>query len=365
MKKSKKLFLLFPVIIFSLLMLPSLSIKASTTSIPMKVLEGQNNVYTINASTVLIKSSDETLELMDITQNKMIKELNIQQKIMDIQLMKNPNKMVVITQTPTNKIQKHVYTYSGNELSKFQYTFNLPTAVKVKWAAPYNGINERIMVESGSMFYLYQADKNKPIAQFDSTIKKDSYEYVNVVDWDFKSYPYLTIKYAGQRTMASDYFIRMINLYTKKATEITHLEVNGSMRINDQKKLELWSSYTYDEVVAPNAGLPDPSQEHSFHSLYSLDTGKVISENKALFQQTAGEPSGWQTQTVGDYVFVQDLSSKVWGIYNSNGGQVAMKQSGLDTTIAKFLTYNTSNQMCYFLTSNSQGELSIKTIKIK
>lgn len=327
--------------------------------------ESSTSVLQINASKSVIEGNAKA-QLLDISQGKLTKALSPNQKILDTHVMSNPTKMVILTTGSYNRIEKHVYNVDGVEISKSNYKITVPDQGKVKWVAPAKGVNERVMVQSGDQFTLYTTSGN-PVVKYNAQLKDSAYEHVNIVDWDFSAYPYIAIKYAGQRTMAEDYFIRVVNMYSKTSIEVPGLNIDKQLRIDNQGQLNIWDSYTYDEVTPVNAAHPDPTQKQTFHALYSMITGKALTEHQLLLKQTPGqEASGWITQVVGDTVFVQDLSTGLWSLYpTGKSDAIASEQTGLEKN-PTFVGYNPQSKSAYFLeTINGSTAPNIKKIVLK
>jgi hypothetical protein len=334
-------------LIVSIFIIPGGMSAADSNGLSKGMLEGKNNVYKLNDNLILIKLYNE-LSLIDLTKGKAIKKIKIDENILDIHVMTNPNKIIILAQTSSKKIQKRVFNDTGVELSKLEYPLNISNETKVKYVSPANGINERLMIQEGHNFALYQTPWKKPVVVFDAKIKDLVHEYINVNDWDYRSYPYLAIKYAGERIMATDYYVRIVNLYTKKTTDLNTMNTDFDMKINAQNSLELSTSYNYEELVPPNAPHPNPTEEQKFHILFSLAAGKETQVNKLLFKQRYDHISGWETEVVGGTVFVQDLETNLWSLYQSNGSAIASNQSGLGLG-SKFLNYNSQSHTAYFL----------------
>ncbi|WP_025689500.1 hypothetical protein [Paenibacillus zanthoxyli] len=121
-----------------------------------------------------------------------------------------------------------------------------------------------------------------------------------------------------------------------------------------------------DRHQPANVRHPDPADQQAFHSLYSLASGKEILSHTSTFKQLYGQTSGWKTQTAGGYVCVQDLSTGLWNIYEENGSTVATEQAGLEKASWKFLSYNASKRVSYFLVMEEGIKLPIiKPITVK
>nr|WP_145163755.1 hypothetical protein [Paenibacillus terrae] len=345
----------------STIAIPNLSFAASN----ILSTESRTSVLQINASKSVIEGNAKA-QLLDISQGKLTKALSPNQKILDTHVMSNPTKMVILTTGSHNRIEKHVYNVDGVEISKSDYKITVPDQGKVKWVAPAKGVNERVMVQNGDQFTLYTTSGN-PIVKYNTQLEDSTYEHVNIVDWDFSAYPYIAIKYAGQRTMAEDYFVRIVNMFSKASSKVPGLNIDKQLRIDKQGQLNIWNSYTYDEITPANVAHPDPTQKQTFHALYSMSTGKALTEHQLLFKPTPGqEASGWITQVVGDTVFVQDLSTGLWSLYPTRKSDaIASEQTGLEKN-PTFVGYNSQSKSAYFLeTINGSTAPNIKKIILK
>ncbi|ASA24747.1 hypothetical protein [Paenibacillus donghaensis] len=364
MKTVTTKFIVNLVLILGILCLPQSSF-AAPVSFTKDILNDQNTVYPISATQVLIKTKNK-LELVDVQTNTLVKLVSVNQKILDVQILSNPNKIIIITQTDAGKIQKGVFSVQGIQTNEFQYRMNFPKDVEARWSPPSGKVNERLMVRQGNRFNLYSTTKTQPLLTYNAPVDKGIYEYVSLADWDYSKYPYLVTKYVSDGIMASDYEVRVLNLFTKKITVIDRLPIDTGFKVSGNDKLELWNSYIYQDVQPANAPHPDPTKPQAFYSVHSLASGAEISNYSSVFKQSFGQTSGWKTQIAGKYVCVQDLSTGLWNLYENNGSTVAMAQAGLGKGTWKFLGYNISERVCYFIVME-EGDPApiIKSIKIK
>ncbi|OZB92189.1 hypothetical protein [Paenibacillus sp. XY044] len=348
----------------SSIVIPNVSL-ATSNNLTTEFTEHSTSVLQINTNKSVVEGTTMA-QLLDIRQGKLSKVLSPNQKILDMHVMNNPTKVVILTAGSHKRIEKHVYNEDGDEISKSEYKITVPEQGKVEWVAPAKGVNERIMVQNGDLFTLCTSSGN-PVVKYNAQLKDSTYEHVNIVDWDFSAYPYIAIKYAGQRTMAEDYFIRIVNLYSKTSIKVPGLNIDKQLRIDKQGLLNIWNSYTYEEITPANVAHPDPTQKQKFHVLYSMSTGKALTEHQLLFKQASGqEASGWNTQIVGDTVFVQDLSTGLWSLYPTGKSEsIASEQTGLEEN-PTFVGYNPHSKAAYFLeTVNSSSPPTIKKVTLK
>ena len=212
------------------------------------------------------------------------------------------------------------------------------------------------MIRSENRFTLYDAAGHQ-VLRYDATIRpNEMYESVSVDDWDFSAYPYLAVEYQGNRIMASDFFVRTINLYDKSVHELPGLEINKQIQIDERNRLQVWDSFRYDGIRPANATSPDPAKKQSFHSLYNPVTGKAAVDHSLMFElQDSLEPSGWETQLAGDYVFVRDLTAGSWNLYAADASKpIVSAQKGLEAN-ARFVRYDPTSKTAYFLVGQPSG----------
>jgi hypothetical protein len=136
------------------------------------------------------------------------------------------------------------------------------------------------------------------------------------------------------------------------------------MALNDRNQVAVSTSHTYDDITAANAAHPIATKEQTFHTVYNLSSGKEIQAHKSLFKHVYKRVSGWDAQNIGGYVFIQDLESRLWGVYQSGGGKLAADQTGLELG-STFLGYRAVNHTAYFLIVNKgTGAPTIKALTI-
>lgn len=146
------------------------------------MLGDQSQVYQVNDTEVLIETQDklveteDKLELIDVVKGSVVKELSAGQKILDVHVLTNPNKIIVLTQTDAGKIQKRVFNDQGAQTGKFQYPIRFSKNAETKLTAPYGHVNERLMVRQGNRFTLYSPAGRQPLVTLDAQIDKGIYE---------------------------------------------------------------------------------------------------------------------------------------------------------------------------------------------
>ncbi|NGZ75339.1 hypothetical protein [Saccharibacillus alkalitolerans] len=320
-------------------------------------------VLPVGGGAALLRSSDSAA-FLDLDSGR-LKRLLPDQKTLDAEVLSNPLKVVLLTAGESGKIEKHVYDGSGKEISSTVYKLKLPERGEARWGAPSAKAKEQLAVRGENLFVLYDSGGHQ-VLRYDAGIQPSAmYEYVSIEGWDFSAYPYLAIQYQGQRIMASDFFVRTVNLYNKSVRELPSLEIYKQLKIDARNRLQVWNSFGYNGIRPANAASPDPAKKQSFHTVYNLDSGKVSLDHALMFDLQEGlEPSGWETQVAGNYVFVRDLTARTWNLYAADASSpVASAQKDLATK-ARFLRYDPASKKAYFLVddSSSAGKAAVRTI---
>ncbi len=314
---------------------------------------------------VLLRSSGAVAFLN--TNNGKLDVLPPGQKVLDAHVLSNPTKLVLLTANESGTIEKQIYDSDGKILRATKYPIKLPEQGEARWVAPTGKSSERLMIRSENRFALYDAAGHS-VLRYDATIRPNArYEYVSVDAWDFSAYPYLAVEYQGERIMASDFFVRVINLYDKSVRDLPGLAIDKQLEIDEQSRLQVWTSFDYDGIRPANATSPDPAQKQSFHTLYNPASGKTVVDHALAFDLQEGlEPSGWETQTAGRYVFVRDLTAGRWNLYAANAAQpIVSAQKGLETN-ARFVRYDPVSKTAYFLVGNASnaGKPTVRKIQL-
>lgn len=338
--------------------------EASPSSTPNVWLSAET-ALPLGGSNLLLRASDAAAFLN--TDSGKLDVLPSGQKVLDAQVLSNPTKLVLLTANESGTLEKQIYDSDGNILRTTKYPFKLPVQGEARWVEPTVKSAERLMIRSENRFTLYDA-AGHPVLRYDATIRPNaSYEYVSVDDWDFSAYPYLAVKYQGQRIMASDFFVRVINLYDKSVRELPSLEIDKQLQFDERNRLQVWTSFDGEGIIPANAPHPDPAKKQSFHTVYNPASGKVSVDHALLFDLQEGlEPSGWQTQTAGDYVFVRDLTAGSWNLYAANASKpIASAQTDLEAN-ARFVRYDPASNTAYFLVGNASnvGKPTVRKIQL-
>lgn len=245
----------------------------------------------------------------------------------------------------STKISKTVISYNGNVLTKTEIPLN-HTGDKIKWVAPTEKVNERIMVQSGNSFNLYQYPWKRPSVSYNAIIVDKSYESVSVQDWDFEGYPNLAIEYVAQGIMSEDFFVKTANLYTKKEFFFKNFNTDIHLKYSGDN-LALFTSYPYQPVPA-NANRPIAANSQQFFQLINNLSGIKSTTLEGVFKEE-GDISGWQTEFINNQIFIGDLAEHTWSLYSQNGDLISKNQVWPKNSTTKFLNYSSNSQTAYFL----------------
>ncbi|OZQ67330.1 hypothetical protein CA600_09530 [Paenibacillus sp. VTT E-133280] len=293
----------------------------------------------------IIDHSTNKADVVNVTTNKVVNLSNDAHTILDLNMMKNPQKIVLLKKSNGNEITKTVFTYAGEQISKTEIPLK-DAADKIKWVAPTGKVNERIMVQFGDSFNLYQYPWTKPSVSFNAKINDNGYESVNVQGWDFVGYPYLAIKYQAQGIMSDDFFVRTINLFHHN--EKMFKDFNADIKLKFiGPNLAVYTSYIYQPVPA-NAKRPVSDDPQNVFRLMNVATGSAPTSIKQAFKEE-GDLSGWKTDFINNQVFVGDVLEQTWSLFSQEGTQILKEQKWPESGNSKFLSYDSSTKTAYFL----------------
>ncbi|MRN54139.1 hypothetical protein [Paenibacillus monticola] len=354
---SKKLIIIFSMLI-GILIFSNTSYASSNYLPPSN--DKTDVVYVSENVVVLIDYANNKADLVELTTNMITNISNDANTILDLNVMKNPQKIVLLKKDNGTTISKTVLSYKGTVISKAKIALK-NTGNKIKWVAPTGTVNERIMVQSNNSFNLYQYPWSKPNVSYNATIIDKGYEFVNVQDWDFVGYPDLAIKYQAQGIMSDDFFVKTVNLYTKKVQLIKDFNTDINLKYNGGN-LALFTSYTYQATPA-NASRPIATESQKVYRLINTVSGVEIASLKDIYKEE-GDISGWQTELINDQVFVGNLLKHTWSLYSQKGSQILANQTWPKESTSKFLSYNSSVKTAYFL-DYASGQASITSYSIQ
>ncbi|WP_313638073.1 hypothetical protein [Paenibacillus sp.] len=348
----KKSFSIIFAAIIGILVFTNQSYAAPSTLPPS--LDSTDALY-VNADLVaIIDHNTNKADVVNVTTNKVVNLSNDAHTILDLNVMKNPQKIVLLKKSNGNAITKTVFTYAGEQISKTEIPLK-GVADKIKWVAPTGKVNERIMVQFGDSFNLYQDPWNKPSVSFNAKFNDTGYESVNVQDWDFVGYPYLAIKYQAQGIMNDDFFVRTINLFHKNEKLIKDFNTDIELKYNGTN-LALFTSYIY-QAVPGNANRPVSNDSLNVFRLMNVASGSEMAPIKQAFKEE-GNLSGWKTDYINSQVFVGDVLEHTWSLFSQEGTQILKDQKWPENGNSKFLNYNPTTKTSYFL-NYSAGEISV------
>ncbi|SEO74868.1 hypothetical protein SAMN04487895_11143 [Paenibacillus sophorae] len=308
---------------------------------------------------VLVDRTAGKVLLADLQGNKFTSLSDDASPVLDVEVAKQPEKIVLLKKTNRNTISKTVFSYQGAVLSKSVIPLSLKDGDKIKWVAPAGKANERIMVQRLDAFNLYQYPWKKPSVSYDAKVVDNNWEYVSVLDWDFKGYPYLAIKYMATGIMNQVYFAKTVNLYTKKETLFKDFNTDFNIEISEKNAL-LFSSNVYDSVYQPfppNVLRPKSTEIQPYYQIINVDKGIKSKVLEGIFADK-GDHSGWQTELINNQLFVGDLAKHTWSLYSANGAAIVTNQAWPGNSDSKFAGYSAALRTSYFLEYRS-GKASI------
>jgi hypothetical protein len=303
------------------------------------------DIFVLNESTVvLLDRVSNKVDLVDVKTNNSINLSSDSNPILDLGVIKNPEKFILLKKISPTKITKSVFSFKGNLLSKTEIPMK-DTGDKLKWVAPTGKVNERIMVQTKNVFNLYEYPWKKPTVTYNAQVVDKGYESVSVMDWDFEKYPNLAIKYVGQGIGIDDYFLKTINLYTKKESFFKDFNTDFQFKFLGNK-LSIFNSYTYQSVLA-SANRPKPTDSQVFYRIINVSTNNKIKSLQSFFNEDKDKESGWVTVFNNSQLFVGDLAKQTWSLYSSTGESILKNQKW--AMGSKFISYNSNLKVAYFL----------------
>ncbi|AHV95497.1 hypothetical protein PSAB_02805 [Paenibacillus sabinae T27] len=308
---------------------------------------------------VLVDRTAGKVLLADLQANKFTSLSDDASPVLDVEVVKQPEKIVLLKKTNRNTISKTVFSYKGAILSKTTIPLNLKDGDKIKWVAPAGKANERIMLQRLNDFNLYQYPWKKPSVSYDAKVVDNGWESVSVLDWDFQGYPYLAIKYMASGIMNQVYFAKAVNLYTKKEALFKDFNTNFNLEIGGGNAL-LFTSNVYESVYQPfppNVLRPKSTEIQPYYQIINADKGIKSKVLEGVFADK-GDHSGWQTELINNQLFVGDLAEHTWSLYSANGSEIVTNQAWPGNSESKFAGYNAAAGIGYFLEYHS-GKASI------
>lgn len=321
---------------------------ANSSNLTLPSLD-QTDVLALNETAVVLVDHDHNkADILNLKTNQITTLSADINPILDLKVLSNPQKIVLLKKVSNTTISKTVFSYNGNALT----TTRIPVtstniADKIKWVAPTGTVNERIMLQANNSFSLYQYPWINPSVSYNAEIVDRGYESVSVQDWDFEGYPNLAIEYRASGMMSDDYFVRTVNLYTKQTALFKDFNTDVQLKYN-RGNLALYTSYPY-QAVPSNVNRPTAVDLQLFFRLINNVSGLRTTAVAGIFQEKAGIPSGWQTEFINSQVFSGDLLEHTWVLYSQSGDPILNKQVWPKEGRSKFLSYSTRSQTAYFL----------------
>lgn len=353
----KKLIIIFAIVMG--LVVSDDQIYANQTNI-IPSIDQTDVVYVSDSVMALVDHINNKVDLVDLITNRVTNISNDTNTILDVSIMKSPQKIILLKKVTEQKISKTVLAYNGNPISKTEIALQ-NTGGKIKWVAPTGKVNERIMVQSNNSFKLYQYPWIKPSVSYNAKIVDKGYESISVMDWAFEGYPNLAIKYQAQGIMSDDFFVKTVNLYTKNETLFKDFNTDLKLKYTGTN-LAIFTSYTY-QAVPGNAVRPLTNDSQKIFRLIDNSTGKETFSIKDVFKEE-GDLSGWRTELINGQLFVGNLLEHTWSLFSQNGNKILINQDWPENGSTKFLFYNLKTQTAYFL-DYSSGGISIITSATK
>ncbi|WP_150265994.1 hypothetical protein [Paenibacillus tepidiphilus] len=318
-------------------------------------------VYVNENTVVLVDLVNNRVELADLINRRFASLSKNNDRILDVSVLKSPQKIVLLQQQKDKKIRKTIFSYTASLIGESVIPLKIAESTTVKWAAPTGKVNERIMVQNSNNFSLYQYPWRKPVATYNATIKDNGYESISVQDWDFVGYPNLAIKYQAQGIMSNDHFVKTVNLYSKKETLLQNFNTDFQLKFTGSD-LALFTSYVYQAVPA-HVNRPDAASAQQVYRRINMDTGKETASLTQIFTDQT-EPAGWQTEYINDQIFVGNLGEQTWSLYSKEGRQLVAGQIWPKKNNSQFLGYRNSSMTAYFL-DNSTGQATIIVVPVQ
>ncbi len=300
-------------------------------------------------SAVLVDRTAGKVGLADLRANKFTVLSDDASPVLDVEVVKQPAKIVLLKKTSRNTISKTVFSYQGAVLSKTEIPLSLMIGDKIKWVAPAGKANERIMLQRLNAFNLYQYPWKKPSVSYDAKVVDNLWEFVSVLDWDFEGYPYLAIKYMASGIMNEVYFAKTVNLYTKKEALFKDFNTDFKFESSGRNTL-LFTSNVYDvyEPFPPNVLRPKSTEIQPYYQIINVDKGIKSKVLEGVFADK-GDHSGWRTELINNQLFVGDSAEHTWSLYSANGAAIVTNQAWPGNSESKFAGYSAAAGISYFL----------------
>ncbi|MNM06186.1 hypothetical protein D3C81_161960 [compost metagenome] len=324
------------------------------------------DIYTVSGNAaLLVDHAADTVMLAELQTGRFTKIPVSAASVLDVKVLRQPDKIILLHKSDINQLTKTVLSYQGQVLSRNGIPLKLAEGDHVKWTAPAGKAKERIMVQNGNIFRLYQSPWRQPSVTYDAKLSDERFEYVSVLDWDFQGYPYLAVKYMAQGIMSEYYWVKTVNLYTKKETLFDDFITDVGVSLKGAKA-EVYTSNVYDSVYSPvpaNLVRPKPSDIQPYYQLIDIDRGTKANVLEGVFAAN-DDGGGWKTVLANGRLFVGDLTQRSWSLYGEDGAVIVRNQSWPGEGAARFAGYDPERKTAYFV-EYAAGKPSIVAISVK
>jgi hypothetical protein len=320
------------------------------------------DIYELNDDHALIVESGQAARIVQLSTGTFTTIQMPPLQIAQVSILRHPDKIVMLTQTPQHTVQKIVMNFAGETISSQSIPVSW-TSGKIKWSAPYGIVKERLMVQRDNRLLLYESPWKKPFFAYNAEVIDRGYEYVTIADWDFAAYPYVAIKYDAQGIMSDTYFLRLVDMRKPSTIVKTFFNTNFSMKIDDTE-LRILTSYRYGMVPA-NRPHPNQEEQQTYYERMKLSTGANSLRLADRFQDSGDSliDTGWVTEERDTVIFSGDLGQHTWSLYDRNGKRIAQAQPWPNHAQSKLITYDQKSRLAYFLVYH-EGEPAIETVQL-
>lgn len=338
---------------------------AFTVKLPHKVMiPGGENVVYAGEDKAIINGTLINLR----TKQSIGLSIGANEPILDVNVLTHPGKIIILTRSKERKLMKYAFGLDGKLLQKTFINILLGDSGLAKWTPPDANTPEKVWVQRDKLFAVYKAPWKRAEASYDSTYKDNDYEYSNVIDWTASS-PYLVLEYDGAVIMGSQRYVSIVNMNDKSQKTIS-IDQNPFMKLHlRNRRLAVTTNWYYQDPFPANVEHPDSKEPQPVYSLINLNTGNREAFINGSFEQSYGEASGWETELYGSQVYVRDLHTNQWSLYDLAGSVILsgqpVPQVPANETV-HFLGYKPAEHAASFVTFSSlKAEVSIVTIDVQ
>lgn len=303
------------------------------------------------------------------TQQTLNLSIGANEPILDVKALSHPDKIIVLTRSKERKIMKYSFATNGRLLQKSFINIPLGEQGRAQWTPSTANTPEQVWVQRDKLFSVYSSPWLKAGASFDSTYKDTAYEYSNVIDWKASSSPYLALEYDGAVIMGSQRYLSIVNM-KNKSQRILEIDQNPYLNLQIMgSKLAVTTNWWYQDPFPANVEHPKSGKEQPLLSLIDLQTATSTVMLKGTFEEKYDTASGWESELFGSQLYVKDLLTNTWSLYDLTGRTVLSNQSApvvAANTTAHFIGYDAAAQKAFFATfSSSSTQASITSVSVK